>query len=243
MRKSPSEIVEIAAETGLGEVVDRYRQSVAIEMSFAVTCGALGLFALLFGDNVGKGIGAAASGLAVLFAVPAWLKSRKHLYLCAGGLLTTTGKTTVTSLLTWNDVAHIRIWTTRIYQLGPAEDMQRCVLELKNGKRLNLAKPPYAGGEHLAAAIEQRLATLSYPRRAAEIAETGATVFGPITVTAEGVRDGERFASWSDITRVERGRVRLRIWTGARRPAISRQVRKIPDVNVLMTIASRSGSA
>jgi len=239
VKDRPPEITKIAAETGLGEVVDRYRQAVVIEMSFVVTCGVLGLAGLLFGDDVGKAIGAAASGLAVLFSIPAWRKARKHLYLCSDGLLTTTGKTTVTSLLTWDDVAHIRVWTTRIYQLGPAEDFQRCVLALKNGKTMNLAKPPYARGERLAASVERRVAAMSYPRRTAEITETGATTFGPIAVTAECVRDGERLASWSGITRIERGRVRLRIWAGTGGPTISRQVRTIPDVAVLVALVSK----
>jgi hypothetical protein len=240
VKDCPPEITKIAAETGLGEIVDRYRQTVTMEISFVVTCGGLGLVGLLFGDNVGKAIGAASSGLALLFSIPAWLKARKHLYLCSDGLLTTTGQTTVTSLLAWDDVAHLRVWTIRIYQLGPFEDIQRCVLELKNGTRVNLTKPPYARGEHLAASVEQRVAAISYPHRTAEISETGATTFGPITVTAEGVRDGERLARWSDITRIKRGRVRLRIWTGAGGPAISRQVRTIPDVMALMTVVSRT---
>ncbi|GAB3977720.1 hypothetical protein [Plantactinospora veratri] len=142
MRNCPPEIAEIVAETGLGEVVERYRLTVAMELSFAVTCGVLGGFGLLFGDDVGRAIGAGAAGLGVLFAVPAWRKSRRHLYLCTRGLLTTTGTTTVTRLLRWDEVAHVRVWVTRIYQLGPAEEFPRCVLELTDGTTLNLARPP-----------------------------------------------------------------------------------------------------
>ncbi|AVT29168.1 hypothetical protein C6361_06330 [Plantactinospora sp. BC1] len=245
MRNCPPEITEIVAETGLGEVVERYRQAVAMELSFAVTCGVLGVSGLVFGDEVGRAIGAGAGGLGVLFAVPAWRRSRCHLYLCTGGLLTTTGTTTVTRLLRWAEVAHVRVWTTRIYQLGPVEEFPRCVLELTDGTTLNLARPPYAGLGRLAGAVERAVTETTYPRRTAEIAETGTSVFGPITLSAAGVRDGRRFVAWSDVARVERGRVRLRIWNRAGRQVISRQVRTIPDLACLLRIASttRGGTA
>ncbi|SDM73973.1 DUF6585 family protein [Nonomuraea jiangxiensis] len=237
MQSYPPEIDQIAADAGLGKVVDRYRPSVAIEMSFVVTLACLGLAGLLIGDDLGKIIGAVASGLALLISLPTWLQARRKLYLCSDGLLTTTGKSTVRTLFTWEDVAHIRVWTTRLYQ-SPPDDLGRCVLVLKDGTKLNLARPPYAGGDQLIASVEEQMVATSHPRRSAEITATGASTFGPITVTTEGVRDGDRFASWSDITGVERGRVRLRIWTGAGRPAISRQVRTIPDVTVLVDLVS-----
>ena len=232
------EIAQIAEETGLGEVIERYRQTVLLELSFAITCGALGLSGLLFGDDLGRGLGLAMLGLAGLFAVPAWMKSHRYLCLCTGGLLTTTAGTTVTRLVTWDDVAHIRVWTTRIYQLGSVDDVQRCVLELTGGTRLNLARPPYVRAEQLAATIEQRVVATLYPRREAELAETGMATFGPITVSADGVHDADRFAGWSTITRIERGRVRLRIWTDARRPVVSRRIRTIPDVAVLIRLVA-----
>ncbi|MEV4630308.1 DUF6585 family protein [Micromonospora sp. NPDC049523] len=237
MRNQPSEITRIVADTGLGEVVARHRLSMATELSFAITYAVFAVFGLVFGDDLGKAMGAGVGVLAVVFAVPAWRKSRRLLYLCSGGLLTATG-TTVTQLLTWDDVAHLRVWNTRIYQLGPYEEFSRCVLTLTDGSTLNLSRPPYADIEQLAAAVEQRMTAVSHPRRTAEIAATGATAFGPITVTDSGIHDGERFASWSDITRVERGRVRLRVFTRPGRPVISRQVRTVPDVAVLVAIAT-----
>lgn len=241
VKSYPSEIITTVAERGLGEVTARHRLAVSIEVSFAVTCGALCLFGLLFGDDVGRGIGAGAGVLAVLFAVPAWRKAHRYLYLCSGGLLTATG-TAVTRLVHWDEVAHVRVWTTRVYQLGPYEEFSRCVLELTDGTTLNLHRPPYADLDKLGAAVERLVAQTSYPRRLAEIADHGATGFGPITVTAGGVRDGDRFAAWSDITGLERGRVRLRVYGRSGQPVVSRQVRTIPDVAVLVALVSEGAA-
>lgn len=221
-------------EFGLGGVLERYRQSIMIELSFAVTGLLIGTFALVAGDDVGRAIGGVFFALGLVTATAAWVKSRRHLYLCTGGLLTTDGSK-VTNAVAWDDVASIRVWVTRMYNLPP-EDLQRCVLHLRNGKRLNLARPPYAHAERLAERIEQQVVKLAYPRRLAELDETGVTEFGPISVTADGVCDRDRMAVWEEITGMRRGRVRLRVWAAAeRRPVISRQVRTIPDVTVLTT--------
>lgn len=238
MRGYPPKITEIADETGLGEVIDRFRQSVAAEASIVGALAVIGVPGLLIGDDVGKKIGAVASGLALLCLPSIWLKVRRRIYLCSNGLLLTTGKATLKCLLAWEDVAYIRMWTTRIYKLGASEDFERCVLMLENGIEVDLARPPYAKGEDLIAEVEHQMVKTSYPRITAEITETGASTFGPITVTTEGVCDGDRLARWSDITGIERGRVRLRIWTGFGRPVISRQVRTIPDITVLVTLVS-----
>ncbi|MFI7532559.1 DUF6585 family protein [Streptosporangium sp. NPDC049376] len=234
----PPKIIEIVDETGLGEIVDCFRQSVLAEAGIVVVLTLLGAPGILIGDDVGRAMGAVALGLALLCVPPLWLKARRRLYLCSNGLLLTTGDAVLKRLIAWEDVAYVRKWTTRVYQRGGSQDVERCILMLKNGGKLNLARPPYARDEELTAAIEHYMSEISYPRRAMEIAETGSSTFGPITVTAEGVRDGDRLVRWSEITGLERARVRLRIWTGFGRPAISRQVRTIPDVAVLVALVA-----
>lgn len=238
MRNCPPQIATIADENGLGEVLARYRLSVLIESSFLVPLGALGFFGLLMGDDVGRGIGAVAAGLTVLLVVPTWRKVRHHLYLCANGIITTTAPTRVKQHFTWGDVAHIRVWATRIYQPDAIHTLPRCVLALNDGTTVKLTAPPYVRAEELTSAVEQLVSEVRYPRRLAEIGEAGGSTFGPITVTPLGLRDGDRFVGWSEITRVELARVRFRVWSGTGRPVISRQVRTIPDVSVFAKIVS-----
>ncbi|MFC6085984.1 DUF6585 family protein [Sphaerisporangium aureirubrum] len=238
MKDYPAVIKKMAGDAGLGEVVDRYRQSVLVEMELFFSFAGLGLVGLLFGDDVGRTIGAVFCGLASPWALIAWVRARMYLYLCSDGLLTTSSKTTLRILCAWEDVAYIRLWTTRIYQIGPFEDFQRCILVLEDGMKLDLGRPSYAKGEDLIAAVEERMAATIYPRRAAEISELGDADFDQIIVTADGIRDGDRFVSWSAITGMKRGRVRLRIWSGPGRPVISRKVKWIPDIKVLQTLIS-----
>ncbi|GII88332.1 hypothetical protein Ssi03_63220 [Sphaerisporangium siamense] len=240
MSDYPPKITRTAAESGLGEIVGRYRQSVLWELVYAVCFTVFGLICVLAGDEVGRWMGAVTLVLASPCYLTAWVKARRHLYLCSDGLLTTTAKTTVRIIRAWVDVVHLRVWTVRIYQQGGPQDIPRCVLVLEDGTKVNLARPPYAKSEELIMALEQRLAPTIHARRTAEIDEKGATEFGPITITVEGVRDGDRFVRWTDISQMERGRARLRIWSGWGRPVISRQLRRIPDVRVLMTLVAEN---
>jgi hypothetical protein len=239
MPDHPTELRRLVTATGLGEIVDRYRQDLRVEISVLVTFGAIGLAGVIFGDYVGRTIGAGILLIALLVAVPTWTKSRRLLYLCTGGLLTTRRRTVVTALLRWDDVAQIRVWTTRIYQAGPPEEFIRCVLELRDGRKLNLARPPYARAERLAALIEQRVTATIHARKIAELARTGAASFGPIVLTSGGIGDGRRFVGWPDVTRIERGRVRWRVWTGGPRATISRQVRRTHNLTVLLSLAEQ----
>lgn len=236
MSDYPPEITEIVTETGLGTIVGRYRQLFAIEVSFAVGILAMALLFLVIGDGTGRGIGLVFLAVGVLFLIPSIRKARNYLYLCDNGLLIVTRGTVPTALATWREVAHLRTWTTRMYSGEGVQDLSRCILELRDGQKINLAKPPYANGAGIAEYVEECVTEVLLPRRAAKLARTGTAGFGPIKVTKTGVRDGEKFAAWSEITRVERSRVRLRIWTGDRAPTISRQVRTLPDVAVLMTL-------
>ncbi|GII65239.1 hypothetical protein Skr01_53240 [Sphaerisporangium krabiense] len=235
MPDHPEEITRVVAESGLGEIVGRYRQSVLGELIGLPFVAVLG-GGLMFGNVVGKTIGAAIFGLGVASCLAAWVKARRYLYLCSGGLLTTSNKVTVRTICAWTDVLYIRVWTLRTYSQYGTQDVPRCILMREDGTKVNLARPPYAKGRELIRAVEQLVTPTLYARRTAEIEETGATEFGPITVTAEGLRDGDRSVRWSDITGMELGRVRLRVWAGWGPPAISRQVRGIEDVRVLTAL-------
>jgi hypothetical protein len=232
-------ISAIAARAGLGEVVRRYRMALWLELTYLVTFSVIGLISLIVGYQTGRTIGVVALVLAAAIAVATWRKAHKFLYLCTDGLLTTVGRgPVVKARCRWDDVTRLRRWSTRIYNAGGSEygiyeQFPRCTVYAADETRIHLHRGPYHDAAELAALIEQRTAPVIHARRDHELATTGAATFGPLVLTREGVRAGQRFAAWSKITRAEFGRVRLRIWTGTTRPTISRQTRTIPDVAVL----------
>jgi hypothetical protein len=243
VKHNPRSIEQFAGKTGLGRVVDRHRMSVGLELAYLITFAGIGLTGLFVGDQVGRVIGAGALVLALIIGAVTWNKAHKVLYLCANGMLTTVRRTVITSWCTWDDVVHVWRWTTRLYSAGGSEygfydQVSRCTIEIADGRKLRLHRGPYLRIDEAAAYVERHVAPRIHSRRTAELAATGTTRFGPIELTTSGLRAGKRFAAWSDITRIEPRRVRLRIWTDTRRPTISRHVRTIPDLAVLMTMVA-----
>lgn len=227
----------------IGDVVGRYRMSLAIEISCLVTLTAFGLAALIFGDALGRGIGLVMLGLAAPVAITTWFKAQKHLYLGTEGLLMTVRGTVVKARCTWDDVAHTWTWVTRMVNQGGSEyglydDLGRFTVELRDGRKLRLHRGPFQNLDEIARYVQRQVVPRIERRRTKELDRTGLTQFGPIALTPRGLESGGTFAAWADITRVQCGRVRLKIWTAGSWPVISRQVRTIPDIAVLTTMVT-----
>lgn len=237
-REGGRTIEQAVAEAGLGEQHGRYRPAVAAEIAIVVCFAALGL--ILLAAGVADGAGAVvAMGLGVL-AVAAigglvtWRKANTWRHLYTGGTLTVDPRGTVTSVVTWQDVAHLRYWT-RVTNLGTAyAEVPMCRLDLNNGEVVDLGKPRYKELPEIVSFLDANISAIKLPLKIEELRKTGAAVFGPITLTAEGVRWRESLVPWQAITRVEAAKTRLKIWTDGRGPVVSQLLSAVPELSVLM---------
>ncbi|MDI1461348.1 hypothetical protein QEZ54_10245 [Catellatospora sp. KI3] len=227
---------EAAAEAGLGEIVGRYRSPIGADIFLTAVTAGLGLVILLASNGAG---GAITIGvvLLVLAGIAAWVARRKAgacRYLHRNGSLTIDHTGAVTSLFTWDDVAHVRVWVRVLNLVSAYVEVLQCRVELKDGTVVDLAKPDYKGKPELVAYVEKSVAAVLLPVKTDEALRTGAAVFGPITLTGDGVRSGDEYAARSAITRVETGKTHLKVWAGQRKPVISVRLRDIPDAAVLL---------
>ncbi|GAA1659114.1 DUF6585 family protein [Catellatospora bangladeshensis] len=227
---------DAAAAAGLGEIVGRYRSPIGADVFITVAAAGLGVVLLLASGGAGGAValGVGVLALAGLAAWTTWRKAGRCRYLYTGGSLAVDHTGAVTSLFTWDDVAHVRVWVRVVNLVTAYVEVLQCRVELKDGTVVDLAKPGYKDKPELVAHVERYVAAALLPVKAAEALRTGAAVFGPVTVTGEGVRRGEQFAAWPAVTKVETGKTHLRIWAGDRRPVISERLRDIPDVAVLL---------
>ncbi|MEV4414499.1 DUF6585 family protein [Catellatospora sp. NPDC049609] len=227
---------EVAAETGLGEVVGRYRPAVGADVAIVVVVAFLGIMLIAAGGDAGAVVGAGVVVLALgaLAAWVTWRKAGRWRYLYPGGSLTTDRTGAVTSLFTWHDVAHLRIWVRVVNLVSAYAEVPQCRVELRSGEVVDLAKPRYQDTPALIAYVEKSVAAAILPVKVDEAVRTGAATFGPLTLTGDGVRRGEQFVAWSAVTNVEAGKTHLKLWTDARRPALAERLRNIPDVAVLL---------
>ncbi|MFG1904908.1 DUF6585 family protein [Micromonospora carbonacea] len=233
--------VDVAAELGLGETVGRYRPSVGADISITVAVAVLGVVLILVSGGA-QAVVALGAGLLALAALAAWVTRRKAgrcRYLYDNGSLTVDHTGAVTSLFTWDDVAHVRVWVRVLYLVSAYVEVLQGRLELKDGTVVDLAKPDYRDKHELVAHVEKFAAAAVLPVKVDEALRTGAATFGPVTLTGAGVRRGSEFVTRSAITNVECGKTRLKIWAGQRRPVISERLRNIPDVAVLLHLMRR----
>ncbi|WP_155370746.1 DUF6585 family protein [Catellatospora vulcania] len=234
-QQGPRSVEQAVAEADLGELHGRYRPAVGADIAIVVCCVALGLVLLAAAGAAGAVV-AMGVGVLALGAVGAWVTWRKantwrHLY--TGGTLTVDHRGTVTSLVTWHDIAHVRYWT-RVVNLGTAyAEVPQCRLDLAGGEVVDLAKPRYQELPELVAFVDQQVSALVLPRRLDELRTTGVVTFGPVTLMDEGVRWRELLVPWGGITRIEFGKTRLKIWTGGRSPVVSQLLSALPDRTVL----------
>lgn len=235
----PLLVENTAAARDLGRVEARYRQNIIMDTSFAacfVVGGLIGLFAAEGGALLAVLLLLVLPGVALSIAT--WRKFQRHIYVCADGLIRTDGPH-VREAFAWKDVAHVREWTTVMRTMEGAERFYRCKVLLADGRELNLAAPPYLDGEQMAATIAARVSATLYPVAVRRLAQEGRVEFGPLTVTREGLLDAGRVTRWADIGALEVGRVRLKVRDRAGHTVISRQVRPIPDLAVLLALTSR----
>ncbi|MFI7438000.1 DUF6585 family protein [Micromonospora haikouensis] len=233
--------VDVAAELGLGEIVGRYRSSVGADVFITVAVAVLGVV-LILASGGAKAVIALGAGLLALAVLAAWVTRRKAgacRYVYDSGSLTIDHTGAVTSLFTWDDVAHVRVWVRVVYLVSAYVEVLQCRVELKNGTVVDLAKPDYKDKHELVAHVERFVAAAVLPVKVDEALRTGAATFGSVTLTGAGVRRGSEFVTRSAITNVECGKTRLKIWAGQRRPVISERLRNIPDVAVLLHLMRR----
>ncbi len=236
---------DAAAAAGLGELIGRYRSPIGADVFITVAAAGLGAVIVLASGGAGGAValGVGVLALAGLAAWVTWRKAGRCRYLYTGGSLAVDHTGAVTSLFSWDDVAHVRVWMRVLNMVTAYVEVLQCRVELKDGTVVDLAKPGYKDKHELIAHVERYVAAALLPVKAAEALRTGAAAFGPVTLTGAGVRRGEQFVPWSTVTDVESGKTHLRIWAGDRRPVISERLRNIPDVAVLLHLMQHWPSA
>ncbi|MEU8076673.1 DUF6585 family protein [Catellatospora citrea] len=235
-REGGRSIEQAVAEAGLGEQHGRYRSAVAADIAIVVCCAMLGFVLLAAAGGAGAvvAMGLGVLALAAVGGLVTWRKANTWRHLYTGGTLTVGPRGTVTSLVTWHDVAHLRYWT-RVVNLGTAyTEVPQCRLDLTSGEVLDLAKPRYKEMSEIVSFIDANISAIKLPLKTEEFRETGAAVFGPITLAAEGVRWRESLVPWHAVTRVEVGKTRLKIWTDGRQPVVSQLLSAVPELTVLI---------
>lgn len=236
---------DAAAEAGLGDLVGRYHSPVGADIFITVAVAGLGAVLLLASGGAGGAValGAGVLALAGLAAWVTWRKAGRCRYLYKNGSLTVDRGGAVTSLFTWDDVAHVRIWVRVLNMVSAYAEIPQCRVELKDGTVVDLAKPGYKNSGELVGYVERCAAAALLPVKAAEALRTGTATFGPVTLSGAGVRRGEQFAAWSAVTNIVSGKTHLKIWAGQRRPVIAERLRDIPDVAVLLHLMQHWPSA
>nr|MDT0660693.1 hypothetical protein [Micromonospora sp. DSM 115978] len=249
MASLPAPVSDAAERIGFGRVQRAFRPTYANSVVATVTV--LG-FGVVFGfvasaatGPVGPVIGAALAAGALLLAlwgtVDTWRLTRRRFYLCAGGLIIAEHHDRIARTVAWDDVAEIWRYRLRWYTEGGATTMHRCRLRLTDGTRVNLEKPPLVDGEALGREVEQRSARVRLPQVLADLAATGRAEFGPVTVTQEGISAGHGRVLWSEVAMVGLSRTRLRIWNLAAEVPISVLVRRVPNLQILLTVLRGRG--
>lgn len=235
-REGGRSIEQAVAEAGLGEQHGRYRPAVAADVAIVVCCAALGFILLAAASGAGAvvAMGLGVLALAAIGGLVTWRKANTWRHLYTGGTLTVGPRGTITSLVTWHDVAHLRYWT-RVVNLGTAyAEVPQCRLDLNNGEVVDLAKPRYQELPEIMSFVDANISAIKLPLKIEELRETGIAVFGPVTLAAEGVRWRESLVPWHAITRVEAGKTRLKIWADGRRPVVSQLLNAVPELTVLI---------
>ncbi|WP_203691653.1 DUF6585 family protein [Catellatospora coxensis] len=235
-REGGRSIEQAVTEAGLGELRGRYRPAIAADIVVVVCVAALALLLLTLNDGVGAVIamGVGVLALAAIAALVTWRKANTWLHLYTGGTLTVDPQGTATSVVTWQDVAHLRYWT-RVTNLGTAYvEVPICRLDLTNGEVVDLSKPRYKELPEIVSFVDANISAIKLPLKIEELRKTGAAVFGPITLAADGVRWRDSLVPWHAITRVEAAKTRLKIWTDSRRPAVSQLLSAVPELTVLI---------
>ncbi|MEU5552500.1 DUF6585 family protein [Micromonospora sp. NPDC047793] len=245
----PDSIEDAAREIGFGRVERAFRPTYSLSVTSTLIF--LG-FAVIFGfattavtATVGIVVMGGLTGAAVLLAgwgaVDTRRLIRRRFYLCDGGLLAAEDHTRLTHVIAWTDIAEVWRYHLRMYSESGATTMHRCRLRLADGTRINLEKPPLVDGEDLGEQVERRSASARLPQVLAELESAGRVEFGPLTVTPDGIASAGGYASFSDIAVVRLRRVRLKIWIrGAEKP-VSVQVRRVPNLWVLLLLLERNG--
>ncbi|MFC7243167.1 DUF6585 family protein [Catellatospora aurea] len=237
-REGGRSIEQAVAAAGLGELHGRYRPAVAAEIAIAACCATLGLVLLAAGAADGAGavvaIGVGVLALAAISGLVTWRKANTWRHLYTGGTLTVDPQGTVTSVVSWHDVAHLRYWT-RVTNLGTAYvEVPMCRLDLNNGEVVDLGKPRYKELPEIVSFVDANISAIKLPLKIEELRSTGSAAFGPITLAAEGVRWRESLVPWHAVTRVEAAKTRLKIWTDGSRPVVSQLLSAVPELTVLI---------
>jgi hypothetical protein len=214
----------------LGDLHGEYRAAVGLDIYFTLIPVGFGLVFLFSGLAA---FGAVLLALGAWAAWVTWKRARRGCRVYAGGMTTFDHHGAVTSVVTWNDVAHLRVWVRVIYLVSAYAEILQCRLELHNGKVIDLAKPGYKEKAELVTFVQKQVAAALYPARVDEIVRTGRVTFGTVTLTDEGVHIQGTLVRWDDITRVELHKTKLKIWTGDRRPAVKERLSRIPDLAIM----------
>jgi hypothetical protein len=235
----PEAIVDLARRSGLGPVERRFRQHPLVEYLFVVAAVGAGI---LMPPGVPGGLVEVALVVAVGWTL-ARIRRRygQAVYVCADGLLVA-GRTGDPIPVAWSAVAALRTWTDRLVDDDGGGLVERVTLTLTDGRVIGLNTGIWQDPE-LTDLIVERVSHALLPEAVARFVEGRRIDFGPLVVSRTGIYDGALLVRWSDITRLTVSRRRLRVYTGGVTPVISRRVRAIPNLALLLTLAARKVAA
>ncbi|TDC59582.1 hypothetical protein E1258_17525 [Micromonospora sp. KC207] len=169
----------------------------------------------------------------------AWRFSRRRYYLCEGGLLVAAGVTRLTRTIAWDQVAELWRYQTRVYSEHGPQSFHRCRMRLVDGTRVNLEKPPLAGGDQLSQTIEERVTAVMLPAALAALEAGERLPFGPLVATPAGLTTGQGVLAWADLHTARVNRLRIRLAPTGPGPSISVRVRTVPNALVLIGLVHR----